>query len=301
VAARRRVCCSMFICTIVSGIFAGVSPAIAEDRLFGFARTLLHEGEYYRAIGEFQRFLFAHPGHPRAPEAQLHIATAFFCGERWLQAFELFRRIAQAIPDTPVGERAALWMAETRARGGDHPTAIRLYQEVIARVPGTPAAQRAAYMRGWSLLRQRHWSEAHAAFADPGAESPYRPSAQRMAAALDPPPALPRRSPALARALSLVLPGAGQVYTGKPLDGIIGLGVHGALIAGTTEAVLAGLEGAAGLGAFFAWGFYRTQLSNAAEGAREFNAQAEERFIEQLAEQERTFLALQEMSIQCPP
>lgn len=269
--------------------------------VFGFARALLHEGEYYRAIGEFQRFLFAHPEHPLASEAQLHIATAFFCGERWLQAFELFRRIAQATPDTPMGQRAALWMAETRARGADHPTALRLYQEVIARFPGTPTAQRAAYMLGWSLLRQGHWSEAHAAFADVGAESPYHPSAQRIAAALDPPPALPRRSPALARALSLVLPGAGQVYTGKPVDGIIGLGVHGALIAGTTEAVLAGLEGAAGLGAFFAWGFYRTQLSNAAASAREFNAQAVERFIEQLASQGRTFITMEDMSIHCPP
>ncbi|MBI3325365.1 MAG: hypothetical protein HYZ81_01485 [Nitrospinae bacterium] len=132
-------------------------------------------------------------------------------------------------------------------------------------------------------------------------ESPYHPSAERLAAALDPSPGLAHRSPTVARALSMVLPGAGQMYTGKPLDGIIGLGVHGALIAGTAGAVLVGLEGAGGIAAFFTWGFYRTQMSNAAVSAREFNIQAEERFIGQLAVQEQPFLAAPPMSIRCTP
>jgi TM2 domain-containing membrane protein YozV len=167
--------------------------------------------------------------------------------------------------------------------------------------PGTAVFHRAAYLIGWSLLRQRQWIGARHAFAAIDTESPAHPSAQRLAAALDTPPELPQRSPTIARALSMLLPGAGQIYTGRPLDGIIGLGVHGALIAGTTGAVLAGLEGAAGVGAFFTWGFYRTQLSNAAISARDFNTQAEERFIDQLAAQEHTFLAADPLSIRCSP
>jgi hypothetical protein len=98
----------------------------------------------------------------------------------------------------------------------------------------------------------------------------------------------------------MALPGAGQLYTGNAVDGIIGLGVHGALIGGTTAAALAGLEGAAGIGAFFAWGFYRTQVSNAAVSARDFNAQAEERFLRQLGVQEQSFLTQQPLAIACP-
>lgn len=269
--------------------------------LFAFAQSLFEAGEYYRAVGEFQRFLFFQPQHPLVSEAQLTIGLAFFCGERWLQAFEVFRRVARAAPDPALRPEASLWMAETRAHGGDQPEALRLYGELIQQYPGSATAGRAAYLVGWSHLRQRQWAEARQAFAQVDADSPYRASAERLAAALDLPPDLPQRSPALARILSTVLPGAGQVYAGQRLDGLIGLGLHGAMIAGTTAAVLAGLEGAAGVGAFFTWGFYRAQTSYAANSARDFNAQAEERFIGQLAAQERVFLHAFPRALPCSP
>jgi tetratricopeptide (TPR) repeat protein len=268
---------------------------------FGFAQSLFAAREYYRAIGEFQRFLFFQAHHPLASEALLTIGLAFFCGERWLQAFEVFRQVTRATPDASLRAEAALWMAETRARGGEQVEAIRLYRELMRQYSGSIGAQRAAYLIGWGYLRQRQWPEAREAFAQVDAKSPYRASGERLAALLDTPPELPYRSPTVARMLSTVLPGTGQIYTGHTLDGLIGLGLHGALIAGMTGAVMAGLEGAAGIGAFFTWGFYRTQMSNAAILAQDFNAQAQERFIGQLAAQEGPFLHAYLRPLPCLP
>jgi len=282
-----------------------VSPRLASAAspppLFAFAQSLFATGEYYRAIGEFQRFLFFQPHHPFASEAQLTIGLAFFCGERWLQAFEVFRRVARTAPDTPVRAEAALWMAETHARGGDQMEAIRLFRELMRQYPESVITQRAAYLIGWGYVRQRRWAEARDAFARVGAPSPYQASGERLAAMLATPPELPHRSPTVARVLSTVLPGAGQIYTGHTLDGLIGLGLHGALIAGTVGAVGAGLEGAAGVSAFFTWGFYRTQRSNAASLAQNFNTLAEERFIGQLSAQEGPFLHAYARPIPCMP
>ena len=275
--------------------------AAPRSALFEFAQTLYAAGEYYRAIGEFQRFLFFQPDHPLASEAQLTIGLAYFCGERWLQAFEVFRQVTRATPDASIRVEAALWTAETRARGGDQVEAIRLYQELIRQYPGSIFAQRAAYLIGWGYLRQRQWTEAREAFARIDEKSPYRASGERLTAALDPPPELPQRSPTVARLLSTVLPGAGQLYTGHTLDGLIGLGLHGALIAGTTGAVMAGLEGAAGISAFFTWGFYQTQMTNATVLAEDFNVQGEERFIGQLAVQERPCLSALVRALPCKP
>jgi TolA-binding protein/TM2 domain-containing membrane protein YozV len=283
---------------LASPQFASAAP---QPPLFAFAQSLFAAGEYYRAIGEFQRFLFFQPGHPLTSEAQLTIGLAFFCGERWLQAFEVFRRITRTASDNAMRQEAALWMAETHARGGDQMEAIRLFQELIRQYPDSRIAQRAAYLIGWGYVRQRRWIEARDAFAQVDAASPYHASGERMAAALATPPELPHRSPTVARVLSTVLPGAGQIYTGHTLDGLIGLGLHGALIAGTIGGVGAGLEGAAGIGAFFTWGFYRTQMSNAATLARDFNAHSEERFIGQLAAQEGPFLHAYARSIPCMP
>jgi TolA-binding protein len=271
-----------------------------QPPLFGFAQSLYAAGEYYRAIGEFQRFLFVQPEHPLASEAQLTIGLAFFCGEHWLQAFEVFRRV-RTTSDSTMRAEAALWMVETRARGGDQEEAIRLYQELIRQYPESVIAQRAAYLLGWGYVRQRQWTGAREAFAQIDSQSPYHASGERLAAALGTPPQLPHRSPTVARVLSTVLPGTGQIYTGHTFDGLIGLGLHAALIAGTTGAVLAGLEGAAGISAFFTWGFYQTQRSNATRLAQDFNAQAEERFISQLAAQEGPFLHAYVRPLPCSP
>jgi tetratricopeptide (TPR) repeat protein len=280
---------------------AHIASAAPPPPLFAFARSLFADGEYYRAIGEFQRFLFFQPGHPLVSEAQLTIGLAFFCGERWLQAFDVFQRVARTTPDAAMRAEAALWMAETYAYGGDQLEAIRLFQDLMRRYPESPMAQRAAYLIGWGYVRQRRWADARQAFTRVDAASPYRASSARLAAALAIPPELPHRSPTVARVLSTVLPGTGQIYTGHTLDGIIGLGLHGALIAGTIGAVGAGLEGAAGIGAFFTWGFYRTQMSNAATLAQDFNTQAEERFIGHLAAQEDPFLHAYARPIPCMP
>jgi TolA-binding protein len=277
------------------------ASTIPQPPLFAFAQSLYTAGEYYRAIGEFQRFLFFQPEHPLASEALLTIGMAFFCGERWLQAFEMFRRVTGVTPDAAIRAEATLWMAETRARGGDQEEAMRLYRELLRQYPGSVVAERAAYLFGWSYLQQRRWSEAREAFAQVDTKSLYRESAERLAATLNSPPELPHRSPTIARILSTVLPGAGQIYTGNTLDGLIGLGLHGAMIAGMTGAALAGLEGATGIGAFFTWGFYRTQMSNAASSARDFNSQAEERFIGQLAAQEGPFLQAYLRDLPCSP
>jgi TolA-binding protein len=278
-----------------------LSPEAAPPPLFAFGQALFDAGEYYRAIGELQRFLFFQPQHQLASKAQLTIGLAFFCGERWVQAFEVFRRVTRATPDPSIRAEAALWMAESRAHGGDQEEAMRLFQELMRQYPGSAIAQRAAYLTGWSYLRRRQWTEARQAFAQIDAKSPYRASAERLVETLDPPPELPHRSPVVARLLSTLLPGSGQIYTGHMLDGLIGLGFHGGMIAGTTGAVMAGLQGAAGIGAFFTWGFYQSQMANAANSARNFNAQAEERFIDQLAAQERPTLQAYRRALPCSP
>ncbi len=267
--------------------------------LFAFGQALFDAGEYYRAIGELQRFLFFQPQHPLASEAQLTIGLAYFCGERWVQAFEVFRRVTRGAPDPAVMAEAALWMAESRAHGGDQEEAMRLFHELMRRYPGGAIAQRAAYLIGWSYMRRRQWIEAHEAFAQIDAKSPFHASAERLVAALDSPPELPHRSPAVARVLSTLLPGTGQIYTGHTRDGLIGLGLHGVMIAGTAGAAMAGLQGAAGVGAFFTWGFYQSQMANAGNSARDFNAQAEERFIGQLAAHERPALQAYPRSLPC--
>lgn len=49
----------------------------------GFAESLLREGDYYRAISEYKRFLYFNPGSPEADSARLGIGRSLlFAGQQ---------------------------------------------------------------------------------------------------------------------------------------------------------------------------------------------------------------------------
>lgn len=89
--------------------------------------------------------------------------------------------------------------------------------------------------------------------------------------------------PWLAGTLSAVLPGAGQLYNGRYLDGAIALGVNGLFGAATyyafaeAESVPLGV-----ISALFLTGFYVGNIVNAYTDAQRINAQAYMKFFEDL-------------------
>ncbi len=48
-------------------------PLTEADQLLGFAEALFHDGDYFRAITEYKRFLFLYPADARAGRVQLQI------------------------------------------------------------------------------------------------------------------------------------------------------------------------------------------------------------------------------------
>ncbi len=57
----------------------GISP----EQLLTFADHLLREGEYFRAITEYRRFLFIYPEEPRRAMALFRVGQAFYRGESY--------------------------------------------------------------------------------------------------------------------------------------------------------------------------------------------------------------------------
>lgn len=96
---------------------------------------------------------------------------------------------------------------------------------------------------------------------------------------------LPLKRPALAGALSAILPGTGQVYNGRPLDGALALGITSLFTAGAIYSHF-GLESLplTILSGLFASGFYIGNITNAVVDARRINAQLYDEFFETLKE-----------------
>jgi outer membrane protein assembly factor BamD (BamD/ComL family) len=260
-------------------------PLTDADQILGFANALFNDGDYFRAITEYKRFLFLHPTDPRAGRVQLQVGLSYQRGQQWDDARQTFESIARQHPDAEIRAEAAYLVGETSFQQGRYAQAIADLRPVAERYGQTPAGERARYLLGWSYLRARQWPEASQTFDSIGTTSPLFPSSRVLADAAREGEHLPRKSPALAGLMSAVIPGTGHFYTGRFRDGTIALLLNGAFLAAGIEAVSAGNEAAAGLLFFFEAAWYSGALYGAVNAAQKYNRDLEERWLQGLERQ----------------
>jgi outer membrane protein assembly factor BamD (BamD/ComL family) len=260
-------------------------PLTDADQILGFANALFNDGDYFRAITEYKRFLFLHPTDPRAGRVRLQVGLSYQRGQQWDDARQTFESIARQHPDAEIRAEAAYLVGETSFQQGRYAQAIADLRPVAERYGQTPAGERARYLLGWSYLRARQWPEASQTFDSIGTTSPLFPSSRVLADAAREGEHLPRKSPALAGLMSAVIPGTGHFYTGRFRDGTIALLLNGAFLAAGIEAVSAGNEAAAGLLFFFEAAWYSGALYGAVNAAQKYNRDLEERWLQGLERQ----------------
>ncbi len=290
---RTAVLVGLLLCTVSPWFQPSLSapaidPLTDADQILAFADALFRDGDYFRAITEYKRFLFLHPTDVRAGRVQLQIGLAYLGGQQWEEARQTFETLAQQHPDADIRREAAFLLGETAYRQRRYAQAIDELRPLVEREPRTPVGQRARYLLGWSYLRARQWPEAVDAFAAIDADSPLFASAQALSEAARVAEQLPRKSPALAGVLSAVIPGTGHFYTGRFRDGAIALLLNGAFLAAGIEAVQAGNEAAAGLLFFFEAAWYSGSIYGAVNAAHKFNRDTEDRFLQELERQYRS-------------
>lgn len=268
----------------------GLEPLMEAEQILSFADALFQDGDYFRAITEYKRFLFVSPTDPRAGRVSLQIGLAYLRGQQWEDARRTFQAIAQQHRDEALGLEAAFLLGETAFLQAQYPQAIRELHPLAERYGQMPAGEKARYRLGWAYLRTRQWAEAVQAFAAVDAASPLFPSASALTEAAGQAEAQPRKSPALAGALSALVPGTGHVYTGRFRDGVIAFLLNGAFLVAGLEAVAAGNEAAAGLLFFFEAAWYAGAVYGAVNAAHKWNRDQEARWLQGLELQHRPAL-----------
>ncbi len=218
-----------------------------------FADHLYDQGDYEAARIEYQREAFE--------TGELY--PAFRAGECLWQLGD-FSTAADHFGhyDHP---SFAIAQAESRYWMGD----LEAAELVLRRLPATDET---LYRLAWIQVRQgEDWE------ADLG-DGPF----QHALLAL--PPLEPRR-PALAGAMSAVLPGSGQLYAGAHRDALSAFLVNGVLIGSTTALALRGQYVGAGLTGILALSFYTGNIYAAVNATHKRNRRAEEQRLQALAEE----------------
>jgi len=260
-------------------------PLTDANQILGFAEALFHNGDYFRAITEYKRFLFLFPTDVRAGRVQLQIGLSYQRGQQWEDARQTFEAIAQQHADAAIRAEAAYRVGETSFQQGRYAQAIMDLRPVAERYRPTPIGEQAWYLLGWSYLRARQWPAAAQTFAAIDTTSPLFPSSRALAEAAREGEDLPRKSPALAGLMSALIPGTGHFYMGRWRDGTVALLLNAAFLAGGLEALSDGNEAAAGLLLFFEAAWYGGAIYGAVNAAQKYNLDLEERWLQGLDRQ----------------
>ncbi len=261
---------------------AAAPAGLAADQLLTFANQLLGEGEYFRAITEYRRFMFTYPDDPRKPMAHFRMGQAFYRGQSYDEALRTFGEVVQQYPDTPYGKQAWLWQGESLMQQTQYAAAEQVYTRFIKRFPTGRAASYAQYQHSWTLLYRRQWHDASVALQRIPSATPLYAAAQQLATEAQAGDSLPKKSPVLAGILSGLLPGSGQLYNGRLGDAVLAFLLNGLFIAGSIEAIEHGEHAIAGVLSFFEAGWYTGNVYGAVNGAHKHNRHETEVLLHQL-------------------
>ncbi len=264
----------------------------SPDELWEFADRLYREGDFYRAVGEYERFRFLFPADPRAAEGELQIGRCYLLGGETEKAFSSFLALFRRAPTEAVGKQALLEMIATREMQRDYREALYWGQQFIELYPEAPELEEVLLRLAWLSIDSGDYRHAVETLKRMPPVSRRYGEARSLIQVLEESAYQPQKSPVLAGTLAGILPGAGHLYVGRPTQAassflLNGLFILGAVAAFTHESPVLG-----GILTFFEVGWYQGGIRSAAAAAREANEEEEQRYRRKLREDYRLSLGV---------
>jgi len=196
------------------------------EEIVSFARGLAVEGDCWRAETEYLRV--AHLSHSDDWRLWAHfqIGACYFEAGSWVDAERTYLRVGMLAADPALRAKAGHLLAASLFNDGRYGGG-----ENLLRDPGLTS--RALALRGLCKMARGAWDAASDDFAAGATRADELLLTERMVfleGAAREGPNLPHRSPGLAMFMSTVLPGSGQMYSGRVHDGLRHLFFNGLLI-----------------------------------------------------------------------
>jgi len=151
-----------FFCPLSS--FAEPVITINADKQIQFAERYFRAGEYFRAIGEYKRFIyFFHDDH-RCELAMYKIGLSYFNGGKFQEAIDAFNELLTKFPATDFRTEVRFWIIECFIKLKDYLKAIGSLNDIALTAENIDIADQAYYRRGWIYLEMSRWEEAENSF-----------------------------------------------------------------------------------------------------------------------------------------
>jgi len=258
--------------------YAQAQIYLSPDRQFRFADTYFEKGEYFRAIGEYERFIFFFPKDTRVKLALFRIGMAYFKGERFRQAIDSFRKVIDLYPSTELAINSWFKISESHVRLKEYNAALLNLTNLIRITHEDSIRDEAYYRMGWVYLEMGDWEKAHASFDQISPDNKRKYRLKRLFDEMDKKKRIKLKKPVTAGILS-ILPGLGHLYCERYRDGLVSFLVNGLLIFAAHEAFSENQEVLGGIISFVELGFYTGNIYSAVSCAHKYNRDVQNRFL----------------------
>lgn len=273
----------LFSCFVSPFVHAQTTIVIKADDQFRFAERYFTKGEYYRAIGEYERFIHFFPQDPRVALARYRVGLSYLKGERFTQAVQSFHAMIEKCEDAELVIKSYLKMSESYVKLKQFSSSLTALDGLIKKSSDPDVKDKAYYKQGWIYLEMDEWEKAQASFdsISPKNRDTYR--LKQLSDDMNKKKSLEAKNPVTAGWLA-VLPGAGHLYCERYRDALIAFLLNGAMIYAAYEAFDHDNEGLGGLITFFEIGLYSGNIYSAVNSAHKYNRKQKRDFFQYLKE-----------------
>lgn len=252
-----------------------LTVVMTEDVQLMLGDSFFRDGEYYRAVTEYQKFTYLFPTSEQSAYALTQIGLAYYHGKEFRRAIDYFAR-ARSFFKQDTFSKAAFYEGVCYEKLGLFKEAQDAFeksfyfdQESVYAMQATVGQLMLDVEHGHIDVARHRLSDLELRCLDSTALNfsefdSVDNCLERFAEQ-------PTKSPLLAGTLSAIIPGSGYCYAGRKKDGLVAFVVNGLFIAGTVVAIndenypAAALIGGAGVP------FYLGNIYGSANAAQKWN------------------------------
>ena len=281
-----------FIITFFAGfvLLQSFSQAYADpvlkidpDTQYNFAEYYFSKKEYFRAIGEYKRFIYFFPEDARAPFATYKIGMSYFKNRGFKEAVNSFETIIERYADNDLSVKSYFMISECLVMLAEYVPAISNLHNLIVITDDMHTKDEAFYRIGWIYLEIGAWEKAKLYFSKISIQNSHNYSLKKLSDELNRELTTPGKNPNLAGILSII-PGAGFLYCERYQDALIAFLLNGAMICAAYEAFDSDNGALGGIITFVETGFYAGNIYGSVSSAHKYNRNKTEQFLEKLKE-----------------
>jgi tetratricopeptide (TPR) repeat protein len=274
-------------------VLAFVSPRHADggavlftgDVQLKIADAFMEEGEYYRAVTEYKKFLILFPDSAKADYAAFEIGMAYFKGEEYGAAARSFLAVREKYPESGYAIPAGYLEGSSQWKLKNYDRARAALETLAEQHPESEYAPRSLVVICLAALDENKAEVSRQAlkrFLDRYAGHRGAENVSEALTLLDLYQQLPEKSPVLAGVMSAILPGSGYIYAEHYGDGITAFLINGLFIAGTVTSIhqenyaVAGIVGGVGVP------FYLGNIYGSANAVKKWNLAVRNKIIQKI-------------------